>query len=318
MKVILTNDDGIDAPGILALEKALELQETWYPSVHRMLGRVYEEMGRIEEAGRQYRLSRMSQWDTSGYVKSARNYIEDGNLEPAAEALRKAIVIHSETVGLHGMLGEVLAQLGRRDEAIKHLRMEMDISTRGPSAQKAMVLLRELGAQPRGSVAPAGASAVFDGPRVDGYVLLVYSEDFDRRDILDALQNWVQSELGLRVRVEAGPPLPARAYDDTRGQYNCWEKEAFQEYAAAVLQKHPGAVALVVLCSKDMSSLSMSSSGAGCEAGSPAGAAKASMHDTTTDVTKTASAFMGLPFIPRRSILTRLARSRRLHRRLGY
>ena len=128
----------------------LELAEAHYresiaiepqPAIHNDLGFVLERQGLREEAAEQYRQAlELDPSSASAHYNLAASLARSGELEEAERHFRAALAVKPNAQTLAG-LGIVVAQQGRRDEAISHLRRSIDADPADPAAYDPLATL---------------------------------------------------------------------------------------------------------------------------------------------------------------------------------
>ena len=110
---------------IAAYRKAIALDSN-YADVHHNLGLALVKQGNVEEGESEFKRSlSIDRKYAPAYLNLARSLTGRGRLEEAADLLGAGTREAPGNAGLHGMLGEVYLQLGRKDKAIASFQQSL-------------------------------------------------------------------------------------------------------------------------------------------------------------------------------------------------
>lgn len=112
-----------------SFEKALELDGIYAEAYHN-LGLAHARQGRLDEAVANYRKALTYPTYPSpelAYHNMGEAYLRQGKLREAEESLRQALQLESKNQFSHYLLGVVLAEAGRKDEAAAVFRQARDL-----------------------------------------------------------------------------------------------------------------------------------------------------------------------------------------------
>src|SRR5690606_37992350 len=134
-----------------AYEKAIELDPN-NASFYRNVGSIHAQLGNAEEAKKMYEKSIELSGAAGGdpketavsYYNMGVTFINAGQTQEAAEALRKAVEADPSHAEAHYQLGITLVGLNEVDEAITHFQKYLELAPGTENAQVAEALIQQL------------------------------------------------------------------------------------------------------------------------------------------------------------------------------
>ena len=114
-----------------------------------MLGRLYEDAGRIGEATAAYAEAvRQGRAQAETYLQLAKLYGQQRRYERVVDTARALLARDPDQVEAHRLLAFVLRHQGREDEAVVHVRSYLALAPEGESAADLARWLRDRGDGP--------------------------------------------------------------------------------------------------------------------------------------------------------------------------